>query len=96
MAPPVNVPTIQMLTPRVTVTPVPVITPAPAAPAPAAPVQVVRPPPPKETTADAPDGSSSCDCYEDLSEPVYENGEIVEYRPARRWTGTSPQCCPQQ
>lgn len=75
--------------------PVPIITPAPvpAAPVPAVPVQVVPPAPP-EAGNDPPDGSDTCDCYQEDSEPITENGEIVGYRPVRRWTGTSPECCP--
>lgn len=90
VTPPVTAPPLRPLTPSVTVTPAPALTPAPAVP-----VQVV-PPPAVEPTTDPPDGSDSCDCYEEDREPVYANGEIVGWNPMRRWTGQSSQCCPQQ
>lgn len=67
----------------------------PIAPLPVAPVQVAPPPPPPEAGSDPPDGDS-CDCYQDVSEPIYDNGVIVGYRPERRLTGTSAECCPKQ
>ena len=92
--PPVVAPTMQPLPlmPALTLPQAPALTPVPA---PAVPVQVA-PPLVAEGAADAPDGSDSCDCYVTESQPVYENGGIVRWNPIRKWTGKSPQCCPQK
>jgi hypothetical protein len=60
---------------------------------PALPVQVV-PPPPEAAESDTPDGSDSCDCYVTEDVPVYENGVQVGSNRVSRYTGKSPQCCP--
>jgi hypothetical protein len=65
-------------------------------PAPATPLQVVPPPPPAAAEGDSGDGSDSCDCYVWEGQPLYQNGVIVGSQPVRRFTGKSPQCCPQQ
>lgn len=85
-------PTVQPLpmTPTLILPQTPALTPAPA---PSVPVQVV-PPPPAAAEGDAPDGSDSCDCYVTDYEPVYDNGVLIGSNPVRRFTGKSPQCCP--
>ena len=101
MAEPIRPPTV-ITTPTViapTVQPLPMTPTLPlpqAAPTvtPTLPVQVVPPPPPEAIESDSPDGSDSCDCYVTDYVPVYENGVQVGSNPVSRFTGKSPQCCP--
>jgi hypothetical protein len=65
-------------------------------PVPAAPLAVAPPPPPAAAESDAPDGSESCDCYVTEDVPVYENGVLTGSNSIRKWTGKSPQCCPER
>jgi hypothetical protein len=75
--------------------------PAPTMPAPAMPsvptappLQVVPPPPVRDTRAPDGGGPDACDCYVAEQVPVMSNGRVISYERRNRWVGKSVQCCP--
>jgi hypothetical protein len=101
--PPVAIPTIPRVVAPPVAAPIPPSLNIPAAPVPTPPAPVPTPPleaasppppPPDVTGGDSGDGPEACDCYVTEQEPVYENGEIVSWTSTRKWSGKSPDCCP--
>ena len=77
--------------------------PAPAMPAPAIPsmpstpsappMQVVPPPPIRDTRTPDSGGPDACDCYVNEQVPIMSNGRVISYENRSRWVGKSVQCC---
>jgi hypothetical protein len=79
--------------------PTPPVVPAPAIPAPsvapsAPPVQLVPPPPIRDTRVPDAGGPDACDCYATEDVPIMSNGRVIRYERRSRWIGKSVQCCP--
>jgi|SoiMethySBSTD1v2_1073268.scaffolds.fasta_scaffold243994_2 hypothetical protein len=78
--------------------------PAPAMPAPAMPsmpstpsappMQVVPPPPIRDTRTPDSGGADACDCYVNEQVPIMSNGRVISYENRSRWVGKNVQCCP--